>query len=363
MVSRKLVRLWNLLREGVEREVFPGAVAALYRNDRYYILSVGWRATFPRYEPNEEDTFYDLASLTKPLATTLVVMKLVSEGRLSLEHTLARFFPKDWFKESFWQRATLRDLLSHSAGLPAWRPYYRNLLSLSPSERKIFLWREILTERPSEENLRRGTYSDLGFFLLQAVIERVSERSLEENFDRVYRELFPGCSPGLLFRPLSFGIPVERIAPTERCPFRRCVLRGEVHDENTWALGGVSGAAGLFGTAQAVRDLLVRMLRAYQGEEEPVFLNRDLVRTFWDYRSSRNGRALGFDQPSSQGSSAGPFFSRRSVGHLGFTGTSFWVDPERDLVAVLLSNRVHPFRNNEKLRAFRVRFYTEAALG
>ena len=350
-----LTRLFRLLKEGQERGVYPAAVAAVYARDREYFLAVGYRSLVPHQEPNQEDTLYDLASLTKPLATTLGVMALVAQGRLRLGAKLCYFFP-ELPETSPWGEVTLREVLSHSAGFPAHRPYFRDLLSLGRDPQKALL-EKIWREKPLYPPGKSFLYSDLGFLVLGFLLERINGKSLDQITAEIYQDLEASLPSELLFLPLR-RVSLERIAPTERCPWRGRVLRGEVHDENTWALGGVSGAAGLFGTAKGVLRVLKALLLAYHGEEERSFLNRDLVRTFWNYRASSSPWALGFDRPGGR-SSAGPFFPRQALGHLGFTGTSFWLAPERGLIGVLLTNRVHPFRGNQKIRTFRPRFYSE----
>jgi len=364
-------RIFRLLQEGCESGVYPGAVAAFHFRNRDFLLAAGFRSLFPEREPNDESTLYDLASLTKPLATTLAVMKLLYEARLSLSTTLGSIFPEDLFLPpdkgpqkayDLWKKITLRELLSHSAGFPAYRPYFKDLPYPPGRKNQRALLQAILAEEPVYPPGSNQLYSDLGFFLLGTVVEKVSGRPLDRLTEEIYGQFIPKEAGELVFRPLKKGIPRERLAPTEKCPFRRKVLRGEVHDENTWMIGGVSGTAGLFGTAKAVLFLLKRLLWAYHGEEERAFLNRDLLRTFWDYRRGAGTWALGFDRPSPRGSCAGPFFSRKALGHLGYTGTSFWLDPDSGRIAVLLTNRVHPSRKNQKIKTFRPRFYTEVAL-
>lgn len=340
------------------RGVFPGAVAAIHFQGGDYFFTAGFRALIPQRELNEEETLYDLASLTKPLFTTLVTLKLVSQGRLSLETRLGELYPEEFFREKAYRGVTVRDLLAHSAGLPAWRPYFRDLARVPSGQRRAALLQAILSE-PLVYPPRKGElYSDLGFFLLGDLLERRSGRDLEDLWAETLSEVAPEAAGELLFRPLQRGLPRERIAPTEICPFRRRLLRGEVHDENTWVLGGVSGAAGLFGTARGVLTLLKALLEVYHGRPRG-FLSPDLLRTFWNHRHPYGVRALGFDRPSGPSPSAGPFFPRSALGHLGYTGCAFWLAPQEGLLAVLLTNRVHPTRKNRLFQGFRARFFSE----
>jgi CubicO group peptidase (beta-lactamase class C family) len=147
-------------------------------------------------------------------------------------------------------------------------------------------------------------------------------------------------------------------AATELCPWRNILLEGAVHDDNAYVLGGIEGHAGLFGTAQDVLSLLSELMAAYSGFPCTTVFERNLIQTFLK-RHEHTGRVLGFDTPSPVGSSCGQYFSRETVGHLGFTGTSFWMDLVRKVIIILLTNRVHPSRNNNKIKAFRPKLHDE----
>jgi CubicO group peptidase (beta-lactamase class C family) len=216
---------------------------------------------------------------------------------------------------------------------------------------------EIHRERLEYEPGTRSVYSDLGFMVLGEVIERVTGLPLDRYcHERIFRPLglrsigFNAAARGL--------VPVaERIAPTEDCPWRRRILCGEVHDDNAWAMGGVAGHAGLFASAADVDALAGRLHACWRGEDDVV--SRDLVREFWTHPPDGAGStwALGWDTPSPTASSAGTRISRAAVGHLGFTGTSLWIDLERNARVVLLTNRVHPRRDNDRIRAVRPRVH------
>jgi len=321
-------------------------VLALWHQGQTLLEAFGWRSIYPTLEANHPDTFYDLASLTKPLATTLITLRLMHQGLLDLEER-----PWETLGGPHWfQEVRLFHLLSHQAGFPAHRPYFARLLTFPTEKRPDLLTQWILAEPPAYPVGYKELYSDLGFYLLGRLLEKKTGKRLDQLFAESLEELFEDSPPLLLFN-VRGQVLRKDIAPTEFCPWRGKLLRGEVHDENTWAVGGVAGQAGLFGTAQAVLALLVVWFEAYQGQRRG-FLAPALVKTFWEW--GRPGqRALGFDRPSPKGSSAGEYISPRAVGHLGFTGTSFWIDLEKDLLVVLLSNRVHPHRGNEKIRAFR----------
>ncbi len=338
------------MARGVQEGVFPGAVLAVWHRDKCLIEAFGWRALYPRLETNYPDTVYDLASLTKPLATSLATMFLLAQGKLSLEDRPYEVLGgPPWFKEvQVWH------LLSHRAGLPAYRPYFARLIEYPLAQRKEILMQWILDEPPAYPVGLKEIYSDLGFYILGCFLERKTGKDLALLFDQALEYLFsdwPASDrPALLFLPRR-KIARKYIAPTEYCPWRGKILRGEVHDENTWVIGGVAGQAGLFGSAEAIMTLLLRLWQFYKGEKH-CFPLTHVVKTFWDW-GKPGERALGFDRPSPKHSSAGDLIAPDAVGHLGFTGTSFWIDKEKEVIIVLLTNRVHPQRGNEKIRAFR----------
>lgn len=347
----------RLLEEGVEEGVFPGTVLLAARGDDILIhRAVGYASLIPKKEPMTLETVFDLASLTKPLATTLAVMKLVEQGRLDLDRPST--FLRKISSPTWNQEITLRQLLAHASGLPAYQPYYALLLR-QEGDRKDLLRRWILQEPLMAKPGTKTLYSDLGFILLEWLVEDTVGEDLHTWTQKhLYRPL--GLST-LGFRPLTAaGVShPEQYAATEDCPWRGKVLRGEVHDDNTYAVGGISGQAGLFGTAKEIFLLVREMKRGYDRPKSTGLFHGKWVRTFWEKQDRPRGttRALGFDTPAVRGSSAGRYFSSRSVGHLGFTGTSFWFDLQRDLMIILLTNRVHPNRSNEQIKVFRPRIH------
>ena len=356
----------SAMHRALEEGVFPGAVVAIRRGGEVvYHRAFGLATRIPQPEPASLETIYDLASLTKPLATTGALLCLVQEGALSLDQRLDQLLGE--LEGRPVGAATVFHLLNHSAGLPAWRPLYRSIAARdadqpgflgSPGAKQAVL-HEIGREALASPVGVRSLYSDLGFMLLGVVVERVSGRTLNE-FCR--ERLYAVCEA----KPLDFiamgsnagdepgdgSLPWRLMAATEDDPWRGRVLRGEAHDENAFAMGGVAGHAGLFGAAAAVLAVSSLWLKGYLGRGT-LFLP-ELVRRFAS-RQNRAGDsswALGWDTPSLP-SSSGTRLSRRSFGHLGYTGTSLWVDPMQELEVVLLSNRVHPTRENNKIREFR----------
>ncbi len=354
--SAGLALVTDYLRSQVD-SAFPSAVVTVGRHGRLALLAaVGhYGQSDPRAVTPE--TIYDLASLTKVIGLTTACMLLVDEGKLDLDAPVQQYLPE--FRGSGKDRVTIRHLLTHSSGLPAWRP----------------LWREA-HDRPSVLALVDTTpldtvpgvrfeYSDLGAIALMQVVERITgeriDRYLEE---RVFHPL--GMTATRYLPPLTWR---ERIAPTEDdTAFRHGVLLGEVHDENAGRMGGVSGHAGLFSNAPDLAvfvtwllDLLTRGPRSTPPYPPPPGLPKlssHTVQAFLHRQDLPHGstRALGWDTPADSGySSAGTKLSRRGFGHTGFTGTSVWVDPERDLFIILLTNRVHPTRANTKILQVRPR--------
>lgn len=331
-----------------------------------FIRESGHLSLAPERVAMRTDTIFDLASLTKPLATTLALMGLIDKGRISLDQSLRELISKPTLKDK--GDLTLRLILSHSAGFADWKPFYLDLMNYRPEDRKAILRERLLKEPLAYRPGKDCVYSDLGFMVLEWVIEEISGRSLKDVVNEDYyrplslrRTFLNGGSPGARFSR-------KEIAATEDCPWRGRVIQGEVHDENAYALGGYSGHAGLFGTAEDI-FVIVDMLREhYSGTREDFFRQGTLKEFFRRQDIVRHcSWALGWDTPSTRGSSAGRYFSLNSVGHLGFAGTSIWMDLERDVMVIFLTNRIHPTRNNQKIREFRPvlhdRIMTELGVG
>ncbi|MFH1148653.1 MAG: serine hydrolase domain-containing protein [Pseudomonadota bacterium] len=344
-----------LMKEALERGVFPGAVLLVSLTGEVVLRKAyGYSAVLPELRPMSEETLFDLASLTKPLATAVALMVLAAENRIGLDQRVEDFFSLN--KDDSKSAITVRHLLSHSSGLPAYRPFYKRLRFRSGDERKRILRKWLLAEPLLADPGETAVYSDLGFMILEWIVERASGVTLDRFVSgKIYG---PAEFKSICFRPLERpAADLQVIAATENCPWRKRILYGEVHDDNAYIVGGVSGHAGLFGTADDVHALVTLLRNACFGEES-VFLP-EIVQSFFVRQSMPKGAtwALGFDTPSEEGSSAGKYFSRNTVGHLGFTGVSFWMDLEKEITIVLLTNRVHPSRQNEQIRVFRPRVH------
>jgi CubicO group peptidase (beta-lactamase class C family) len=329
----------DILVNAIARQAFPAAVIEVGTSSL-----VRWRQpfgtlTYDAASPAvRDDTIFDLASLTKVLSTASLVMRLIERGALALDEPVARYL-------SSWRgidrdSVTIRDLLSHSSGLPAHAPFYASLLGRDPIERAI-------AATPLDFPPRtRSVYSDLGFMLLGFILSDVAP--LDVQFDALRAQM--QNPEDLQFHPPAVWQP--RVAPTRFSEWRNRLLIGEVDDDNAWAVGGAAGHAGLFGTAAAVGAFARHLLQVLDGRIG-VF-QPETMREFVSRREAVPGssRALAWDTmlPTS---SCGTRMSGRAFGHTGFTGTSLWIDPERDLYVVLLTNRVYPDASNNEIQEIR----------
>jgi CubicO group peptidase (beta-lactamase class C family) len=333
----------DLLRSGVIARAYPAASIEVGS-----VSGPRWQEAFGRltYEPDAPacriDTIFDLASLTKVIATTPLVMQHVAAGRVALSTRVADLLPA--WRGGDKERVTIRHLLDHSSGLPAHARLWESAAGRAAYEAAICAMP--LNRAPGTS----AVYSDPGFVLLGFVVEDLGGLQIAQQFDALVRCHIKG---DLIFMPAA-GLR-DRIAPTEWDRWRGRVLCGEVHDENAAALGGAAGHAGLFGTVTAVGDLARAVLRTFNTRTwlaDPM-----LMRTFAT-RSDVPGssRALGWDTmlPTS---SCGTLMSSSAIGHTGFTGTSLWIDVSRDLYVALLTNRVHPTRGNNALIALRPKIH------
>lgn len=355
---------------------YPGAVVAVGRHGRLALLRAAGHYAGDDPRAVDPETIFDLASLTKVIGLTTACMILVDEGRLDLDAPVIRYVPE--FLGPMKQQVTIRHLLTHSSGLPAWRPLFREARN-----RHAALALVDTTPLDTVPGTR-FVYSDLGAITLMQVVERITHERLDRFLvTRVFAPL--GMTATGFLPPKGWR---TRIAPTENdTVFRHRMIRGEVHDENAGRLGGVSGHAGLFSNAPDLARFAAWIMDLQLGRAvsaDPAIgpvgdphsgdnprsrlagnvppqphgrlalpdLRPAIVQEFTRRAGIPSGstRALGWDTPSDSGySSAGTKLSRQSFGHTGFTGTSIWMDPDRDLFVILLTNRVHPTRSNTKI--------------
>jgi CubicO group peptidase (beta-lactamase class C family) len=342
MSLSRISKIFQLLKEGVDKGVFPSAVCGVSQAGRRYIVACGYLSLTPFVEPVEDYHVYDLASLTKPLAGALILIDKLTEGKpVELFSSVKPYLPLDvpFFR-----------LLNHTAGFKPWLPLYKHKpLTLEKAVELII--KEELTYEPGASS----AYSDLGYFLLTYLLERMFGKDFENLFEEARSKVSFSRRARLMFKPLEKGVDVEDIAPTSYSEEEKVLLRGVVEDENTRALSGVSAVAGLFGNIYGVLDLLEALLLSYKGSGP---FSQVVVRTFVEFEDKASDFALGFMKVAKNGKSAfGDRFSRKAFGHLGFTGTSFVVDPEKELIVALLTNRVHPDRNNLAIKEFRPVFH------
>ncbi len=289
--------------------------------------------------------YYDLASLTKIIFTASRSIGYFSKKPGALTEPVREVLP--WWKSA----TTPYHLLTHTAGLDWWRPFYKMLKGPAhPEARFSELQKKLSRVKPSRR--RKAVYSDLDLWMMGAYLQTVYQKSLLEMWNDLHVELKLG---EVFFHPGNRPrYARSRYAPTERCPWRGRVMQGEVHDENTWALAGVAPHSGLFGNAEAVSDWGLKLRRAVLKDSEVFgapqmarrFIRRQVPPAIGDW-------GLGFMKPTRGHASCGRYFSAHSFGHTGFTGTSLWMDPVQDILVVILSNRVHPTRDNKRFVGLR----------
>ncbi len=344
-LDERLQAAYSVLDRAVADRAFPGGVLAVGIGNHLAVHPFG-RQTYDRDAPEiEPDTIYDAASLTKPVVTATLVAMQVEAGRISLDLPLARYIPEwnsgpnpDWRKT-----VTVRHLLTHSSGLPAHKDYFLTLHSTR--EFAAAICREPLEYAPGTKTV----YSDLGFILLGEILYRATGKTIDELArERIFSPL--DMVDTMFNPPKSLA---EDIPPTEKdTTYRKRLLKGVVDDENAYAMGGVAGHAGMFSTAPDLAAFCQMLLNGGIYAHQRL-LNRAIIAQF----TAPSPRAAGARTPGwmapTANSSSGRFFSPRSFGHLGFTGTSIWIDPERQLFVILLTNRVYPSRDNDKIVAVR----------
>lgn len=331
MSAKRLAAIDRVVGRGIRAGGFPGAAVIVGRRGAA-VFSKGygrlsWSKDASRVDPDA--SIYDLASLTKVVGTTTAIMILYDEGRISLDARAVEYLPA--FTGGWKDSITIRQLLTHRSGLPASRDLWK--LATNPQEARLGVIDAALQCRPGV----CFEYSDLGMVLLGMVVETVTGVGLDRFLhERVFAPL--GMT-STFFRPVAELRP--RIAPTDVSPPRGYPLRGEVADENAYALGGIAGHAGLFSTASDISVFAQMMLNG--GEYNGVRIVSDSTIALFTRRTAGT-RALGWDTAEDNGGGSGAYLSGRSYGHTGYTGTSLWIDPDRELFVVLFTNRVHAAR-------------------
>ncbi len=352
----------TFLRQATDSGAVPGVVVCVASHGQVvWHRAYGAAALTPEYCPMQCDTLFDLASLTKVVATTSLLLLAHHEGVCHLDDALQHFYSQT--RGTPLGSATVRQLLAHTGGLAAWAPLYQALLPDGPAchttssaaARRHQTIQTILQEPLASPPGSRMLYSDLGFILLADIVETCYRQPLDLLFrERVAQPLGLHCTG---YRPLDGPSPLPAsptaYAATEACPWRARVLVGEVHDENAWAMGGVAGHAGLFATVEELWRFAHALLETAAGRRD--WLPPALLRESWQRHATPPGttRALGWDTPTPGRSSSGDYFSEQSIGHLGFTGCSLWIDLARQVIVILCTNRVHPSRQATGITSLR----------
>ena len=343
---------FQVIERAIADKAFPGATVAIGYRGKVSLHAFGNLSYVANSAAIETHTMYDIASLTKVVATTTLVAKL-AEGDfpvpLDLDARVERYLP-EWATgpQPEWRhQVTVRHLLTHTSGLPAFKEYWRTSKNKQDTLTKIFA--EPLEYEPGTKEI----YSDLGIILMAEIIERLTGRTLDD-LARTY--IFaPLAMKDTMFRPPKTLWP--SIAPTEiDNNLRHRLVQGEVHDENAFAIGGVSGHAGLFSTAPDLAAFCQMLLNGGVYAHHRILRRSTIAQFTTPQQLSSGTRTLGWAVPT-EGGSSGHYFSVHSFGHTGFTGTSIWIDPDRQLFVVLLTNRVHPTRENQKIAQLRPAFH------
>lgn len=345
--------LLQQLDAGCDRGVFPGASAsvALWQEGAWSYVDVGAGARAPGSEPVTVNTIYDLASLTKPWVA-FAALRLHQDGVFDLGARIERLLPEA--KGLPVGARSWEEVLSHRSGLEAWAPFYEVLPEEPGSDAaRAWILKELLLHW-NAGTVGTSVYSDLGYILAGIAVSRATGQSLDDIVaDRVASQL--GVEDQVFFGATRRDDTWKaRCAPTGWSHWRGRLLLGEVHDDNCAALGGVAGHAGMFGLANAVARFGAACVGAWRGRRGAA--EDELIRHMTAVRPGGIHR-LGWDGKAEEGSAAGSLISREAFGHLGFTGTSLWCDPQRQLVVALLTNRVAVSDDNAAIRAFRPVFH------
>ncbi|MBN2746773.1 MAG: serine hydrolase [Bacteroidales bacterium] len=370
--SKKLERIDSIINSGIEMGAYPGAQVLIAKNGKIFYKKEFGYFTYDKTQKVTDSTIYDLASITKAMATTLAMMKLVQEGKIDIDLTLGHYLPE--LQQTNKGTIYIRDLMAHQARLKPWIPFY---LDIAPKKtidtnylknssmigfstqvsKNLFImdsYRDTIIEAIIESELlpkSKYLYSDLGMYFLQRIIEKTTKIPLDKYCDSVFYR--PLRLKNTTYNPLN-KMTLNNIAPTENDRyFRKELIRGYVHDQGAAMLGGVAGHAGLFSNVEDLAVLCQMLLQngEYAGRQ---YLSTEVIEEFTrqQFPLNHNRRGLGFDKPLPMRQTGGPtsiLVSGKSFGHSGFTGTYFWVDPKYNLIYIFLSNRVYPDAENRKL--------------
>lgn len=322
-------------------DVTPGVTVRAYHVGRLVCdISVG--QTYP---------YYDLSSLTKVIFTQQAIMEAFDKGKWSLNSKVGAYLPDFPHAD-----ITLLELLTHTSGLPWWLPLFKEApLNKTWLEKRAWLYEEL--KKTEINKTGKSVYSDIGIMVLGFVLEKMLQKNLFEIWNDFKSRYYPNTTLDFHVENIT-ALPVKQFAPTEDCVWRKKIMRAEVHDENTWALGGISTHSGLFGSIEDVSAFGLNVRSQLQGiaryqvrqKTAQLFAARALPAEMGDW-------AMGYMMPTLDGASCGPHFSILSIGHTGFTGTSFWYDPRHDLLVLILSNRIQYGRENKSFIQLRPKIH------
>jgi len=363
-IRRDVIKLrvmnFNRLRMALAKavgDVFPGASVAVFMEDRLvYEEAFGYAETTPDKRVTSVETLYDLASLTKPLAASIIVAKLLEEGLLHLKQKVSEILPEysktNAGHDELKSKTEIWMLLSHSAGLPAWMPLYR-----LRNDGRMGIFEEAVKSFTSCPPGSKVIYSDISYIVLTALIEKITGERIDRLFEKLVAK--PLGLRKTVYNPLNNGFSESNVASTEIDRETERPLRGIVHDENARALEGLSGHAGLFSTCREVALIGNEMLQAYLGRSDHLVKRATAMTVLRPWAGNDHCYGLGWQVYRKTVTQAfGDLFTDgRAFCHTGFTGTSICIDVEQRVVAVLLSNRVHPSRENVKIMSFRPVFH------
>jgi beta-glucosidase-like glycosyl hydrolase/CubicO group peptidase (beta-lactamase class C family) len=373
-----LKKIDDIILNGIKQKAYPGCRVLLYHKDKIIYNKAFGTFSYTDNIPVIQNTIYDIASITKIAATTLAIMKLYDEGKIDVKDKLSDYL--SYLKNTDKQSITIADVMTHTAGLQAWIPFYIQTLlpdkSLNPAIynnhqsndfptqvcNNLYIkkgYKDVIINQIVASKLRPNKnylYSDLGFYLLADLVKTISGKSLDKYVQDVF--YMPMGLSRILFNPLDrFGL--EEIPPTEDdAIFRKQLIQGFVHDQGAAMLGGISGHAGLFASADDLLAIAKLLLHdgMYNGQH---YISKKTINYFTSYYFHQGScrRGLGFDK-SSRGDAASPCSksaSEQSYGHSGFTGTFIWIDPKHDLIYIFLSNRINPDAENKKITQMNIR--------
>lgn len=335
-------KITAIIDQAIAQNTFSGAqVLAGQGSKRLFFECYGAVSETKNAPQITPETLWDVASLTKPVVTAQLALLATKRGQLDLDAPLKKYLP-DWQGA---QSITLRHLLAHNSGLADWHPLYEKGIgeSLTPKQAKENYLQQIASLPLAAKLGEQRLYSDLGFMLLGWCLENHFSQALDQLFQQEVAE--PLNMKNSFFNPLARGQAPKNIAATEACPWRGKTLQGEVHDDNAFVLGGVAGHAGLFSTVTDLEKFVHWMWQHWQDPSVQSFVGKDVL------------PKLGWDTVSQPKSQAGQYFSDQTIGHLGFTGCSLWLDAQDQKYIILLNNSVHPHRSKEAIQAFRPKLH------